>query len=91
MSAKSQKDQEQDRMRAVRMKQEARFGRSEVERSAMEVAAARKVWIWAVGQGLKTFFRINEESSLSSFQVTLYRSLPLSEIRKRIEKAFEDL
>ena len=79
------------RSRAVEAKHERQDQKADFERAQMERMAKRKFSIWAVGQGLKTFFRMNDKSKVSCFQVSLTTSLSLEEIWQRMEKGFGDL
>lgn len=79
------------RLNALHAKQEYQDLKSERERAQMERKCNQPFSIWAVGQDLKTFFKMNNQSKVSSFQVSLCKSIPLSEIRERMEKAFGDL
>ena len=79
------------RLRALEEKQSLENQRGLSERLAMEKMAQKKWSVWAVGQGLKTFFNMNDNSRISSFQVSLSKSIPIYEIRERMDKAFGDL
>ena len=57
----------------------------------MEAQARRKFSLLFVGQDFKTFFKLDDESQLTSFQVTLYKKMPIHQIQERMEKAFGDI
>lgn len=79
------------RLNALHAKQESQDFKSQRERAQMERKCNQPFSIWAIGQDLKTFFRMNNQSKVSSFQVSLCKSLSLYEIQDRMEKAFGDL
>jgi hypothetical protein len=87
----NEKVSQNQRLRALEEKKSLQNQRGLNERMQMERISQKKFSIWAVGQGLKTFFNMNEASRISSFQVSLSRSIPIYEIRERMEKAFGDL
>lgn len=65
--------------------------RSFMEREEMERKASTPVFLWFIGDSMKTFFKMTDASYVRSFQATLRKPLTVAEIRKRMDMAFGDL
>jgi len=84
MKRHNQTDKMNLRLKNKALKQEKIQHKNELERSRMESQANRKFTLVFVG-----LFRVGPDSD--AFQVSLYKKMPIVEIKKRMKKAFEDI
>ena len=72
------------RLKSRAAKQKKIQKKNEKERSMMEKQANRKFTLVFVGM-----FKVGPDSN--AFQVSLYKKMPIMEIKNRMKKAFEDI